>query len=216
VLQGVDDQVRRVLRAGAELKHRQNLGEGINGYPQPEHLLRTPQPGAQFVQLKVREPEMAEGALVQDLSMLTSTQEPGGDRGLTVAEDSLRGGRVEPFGQRREHPCNLLGRGFQTVQRSVVSSAECGMTGRASKGRDLLSATMCAIPNQSVDGSVCDAEVRALLVGTSEAFGGYPSGGLPAGFSPHSRGVLVQEQVSYPARGCRRGDRRGSQEGFMA
>ena len=30
MLQGVDDQVRRVLRAGAELKHRKNLCEGIN------------------------------------------------------------------------------------------------------------------------------------------------------------------------------------------
>ena len=68
-----------------------------------------------LVQLKVREPEMAEGAPVQDLSMLASARQPRGDRGLTVAEDPLGGGRVQPFGQRREHPCDLMRRGFQTV-----------------------------------------------------------------------------------------------------
>jgi hypothetical protein len=125
---------------------------------------------------------MAEGALVQDLSMLASARQPRGDCDLTVTEDPLRGGRVEPFGQRREHPCNLMGRGFQTVQRSVVSSAECGVTGLATKGLDLLSSTMCAIPNQSMDGSVCDAEVRALRVGTSETFGVYAFGGSSAAF----------------------------------
>jgi len=37
-----------VLRAGAELKHRKNLDDGINGQLQPEHLLGVAQPGAQF------------------------------------------------------------------------------------------------------------------------------------------------------------------------
>jgi len=33
---------------------------------------------------------------------------------------------------------------------------------------------MCAVSNQSVDVSVCDAEVRALVVGTGETLGIYP------------------------------------------
>jgi len=44
-----------VLRAGAELKHRNHLGEGIDGQPQPEDLGGATQPGSQFVQLEVRE-----------------------------------------------------------------------------------------------------------------------------------------------------------------
>ena len=35
------------------------------------------QPGAQFVQLEVREPEIAEAALVQGLRVLASTRQPG-------------------------------------------------------------------------------------------------------------------------------------------
>jgi len=36
--QGVDDPMRRVLRAGAEIEHGQKLGAGVDGQPQPEHL----------------------------------------------------------------------------------------------------------------------------------------------------------------------------------
>jgi hypothetical protein len=36
------------------------------------HLCGATQPGAQFIQLQVREPEMAEEALVQGLSVLES------------------------------------------------------------------------------------------------------------------------------------------------
>ncbi len=84
------------LCSGAELKHRQNLGEGIDR--QPEHLLGAAEPGAQFIQLQMREPEDAESALVQRLSVLASTSQPGGDGRLPVAEDPFGGGRVEPFG----------------------------------------------------------------------------------------------------------------------
>ncbi len=57
--------MRHVLGAGAELKHRKNLGAGIDGQPEPEDLFGAAEPGAEFVQLQVREVEMAEEALVQ-------------------------------------------------------------------------------------------------------------------------------------------------------
>jgi hypothetical protein len=69
VSQGVNNHVRCMLGAGAEGKYRNCLGEGIDGQPQPENLCGAALPGAQFVQLEVREPEMAEGALVQALSV---------------------------------------------------------------------------------------------------------------------------------------------------
>jgi hypothetical protein len=77
VSQGMDDQVRRVLRAGAEIQHGQQLGARIDGQPQPQHLCGAAQPGSQFVQLKMREPEGAEAALVQALSVLASTSQKG-------------------------------------------------------------------------------------------------------------------------------------------
>jgi hypothetical protein len=40
--QGVDDLMRCVLRAGAQLEHGQKLGARVDSQPPPEHLLRTP------------------------------------------------------------------------------------------------------------------------------------------------------------------------------
>ena len=68
--QGVDDPVRGVLRAGAEMEHRKNLGAGVDGQPDPEHVCGVAQPCSQFVQLEVWKVEMAERVLMQPLSML--------------------------------------------------------------------------------------------------------------------------------------------------
>ncbi len=68
--QGVDDPLRRVLRAGAEIEHGQKLGAGVDGQPQPAHLGTAAQPCAQFIQLHMRELEVAERVLVQRLSVL--------------------------------------------------------------------------------------------------------------------------------------------------
>ncbi len=84
--------MRGVLCAGAKVQHRKNLGAGIESQPQPEHLCGAAQPRAQFVQLEVWEPEMAEGALVQSLCVLTSTSQPPRDGGLAKSEDP-RGSR---------------------------------------------------------------------------------------------------------------------------
>jgi len=83
-----------VLRAGTELKHRKNLGQGIDGQPEPQNLLGTAQPGAQLVQLEVWEMKMAERALVQGVCVLTSTGKPSGDGGLSIAENTLRSGKI--------------------------------------------------------------------------------------------------------------------------
>ena len=54
-MQGVDDAMRSVLRSGAQMEHRKNLGAGVDDQPQPEDLCGAAQPGSEFVQLQVRE-----------------------------------------------------------------------------------------------------------------------------------------------------------------
>ena len=75
--QSVDEPLRHVLRAGTQLEDGKNLGAGINGQPEPEHLFGTAQAGAQFVQLQVREVEMEEEALVQRVRVYICTSEKG-------------------------------------------------------------------------------------------------------------------------------------------
>src|SRR5262249_17040980 len=60
----LDEDMRHGLRAGAEIKHGKNLRQGINGQPQPKDLLGAAQPGSDFIQLHVRELEVAEIVLV--------------------------------------------------------------------------------------------------------------------------------------------------------
>jgi len=75
--QGVDNPKCHVLCAGTEMEHGHKLRERIDGQPEPEHLCGAAQPGAQFVQLEVREPQIAERALVQGLCVLASASQKG-------------------------------------------------------------------------------------------------------------------------------------------
>jgi hypothetical protein len=148
VLERVDEEMSHVLGSKTELKHRQNLCQGIDGQLEPEHLSGAAQPGSQFIQLDMREPEIGEEALVQGLCMLPSAREPGGDGGLTVAEHTLSSGRIQPFGQRREHHGDLARGSFQTVQGSVAPGSEGSAASETSKGLDALGTAMLAIPSQ--------------------------------------------------------------------
>ncbi len=53
VSQGVNNGMRRQLRAVSHMQDRKKLREGINGQPEPEHLPLMTEPCAQFVQLQV-------------------------------------------------------------------------------------------------------------------------------------------------------------------
>jgi hypothetical protein len=76
---------------------------GVDDQPEPQHLGTTAEPGSQFVQLRMREMEMAEEALVQGVRVRARAGKPGGNGRLPVAEDSLGGGSVQSFGQGRQH-----------------------------------------------------------------------------------------------------------------
>jgi hypothetical protein len=72
VSQGVDDAMRGVLRAGTQMQDGKKLCARVDDKPEPRHLFGATEPCAQFVQLEVREVEMAEEALMQGLRVLES------------------------------------------------------------------------------------------------------------------------------------------------
>jgi len=100
VSQGMNDAMGHVLGARTELEHGKNFRTGVDGQPEPQRLRMAAQPGSQFIQLKMREVEMAEEALVQGVRVPACTSEPRRDGGLTGAEDPFGGGNIQPFGQR--------------------------------------------------------------------------------------------------------------------
>jgi hypothetical protein len=125
---------------------------------------------------------------VQSLSVRTSTREPAGYGRLLEAENTFTSGSVQPFGECREHHCDLLRGSFKPVQWTVASSTERGVAGLTTKRLDPLSMTVLPIADESMDVSVSDSKLGALLVRTGEALGGYPPGCSPAAFhlSPRS------------------------------
>jgi hypothetical protein len=172
----------RVLCAQTQMQDGKNLRTGVNRQPQPQHVCVAAEPRPQFVQLDIRKVEMTEKVLVEALSVVPSAGQPRGDGGLAVAEDPFGRGSIQSFGQGREHHGDLVRGSFQTVQGGVAPSTERGTAGRASKGLDVLGTAMRAIPDQRVEVSIGDSEVRALLIGTGQAFGGYPLGDSPPAF----------------------------------
>jgi hypothetical protein len=101
-----------VLRAGTQIADRNDLCKGVDGQPEPEHVLRAAQPGAQFIQLEVRKLEVGEAAPMQDLRVLASAGQPGGDSGMPIAEDPLSGRRVQPTSRAQSTPLLCDERGF--------------------------------------------------------------------------------------------------------
>jgi hypothetical protein len=160
-----------MLGTWTQMEHGKHLRARVDDQPEPQHLFSAAQPCAQFIQLEIGKLEMTEEALVQGLCVLACTSEPRRDGGLSKAKDPFGGGGIQSFGQRSEHYCDLMRRGFQAIQGCVASSTERGVAGLTAKGLDALGLAMFAIPNQGVDVSVCDPGVQALWVGTSEAVG---------------------------------------------
>ena len=113
--------------------------------------------------------EVAEAALVQGLGVLACTGEPPRDGGWSKAENPRSSGRIQPFGQCREHHGDLLGGGFQAIQGRVPSSAERGAARLTAKRLNALVLAMLAIPDQRVDLSIGDPTIHALLIGAGVA-----------------------------------------------
>jgi hypothetical protein len=70
--QEVNDLMRHVLRTRHQLEDGNKRRAVVDSQPQTQQVFVAAQPGAQFVQLKVRELEVGEAAPMQDLRMLES------------------------------------------------------------------------------------------------------------------------------------------------
>jgi hypothetical protein len=147
--------MRCVLCAGAHMQDRKNFREGGDGQPEKDAPVW----------------RSAAGCAIHP------TAGVGG-------ADGRRSARVSSVhaSPRSEHDGDLLRGGFQTVQGGVASGTEGGVAGRASKRLDPFNSTMLAIPDESMDLSICNGEVQALLVGTGVPLGVDSLGCSPAVF----------------------------------
>src|SRR5260370_32433036 len=95
------------------------------------HLRGTAQPGAQLVQLEMREMEMAEEALVQGVRVPTCTSEPPRNRGLSKA---LRPARLRKDRALRPEPRAPRRPGARGVSGETRGCCGGGFKGRWAPG----------------------------------------------------------------------------------
>jgi len=105
---------------------------------------------------------------MEELSMSACASQPGGNGGLLVAEDPFGSGWVQPFGQRRQHHCDLMRRCFQTIQGRVASSSERGVAGLTTKRLDPLGMSVLPIADENMDVSVSDSKVGRCWLGQAK------------------------------------------------
>ncbi len=96
--QPVDDELGLVLSPRTQLEQRNALGERIDSHPEPKHLRVTTQSGASFIQLHSWQCELTEGSLMQELRMLSCSQQPPRDGRMPHAKHSLRRRDIPSFG----------------------------------------------------------------------------------------------------------------------
>ncbi len=77
----------------------------------------TAQPRPQFVELDVVEVKSPEEAVMQRRAVRAGPRQPGGNRGMAMAEHPHGGGHTEPFSECREYFRDPLGCGFEAVER---------------------------------------------------------------------------------------------------
>jgi hypothetical protein len=75
--QFVHHRMGEILRTCPELQYWYDFGEWIDRDPEPEHMSPATQPCAQFVELDMREVQVAEDTVVQARAMFTGTGQPG-------------------------------------------------------------------------------------------------------------------------------------------
>ena len=101
LLESMDEAMGHGLGARAErVSPEESRVRGSMASQRKTNLVGAAQPGAQFVQLQMWEPQIGEGTLMQALGVLTCAREPGDAGSLSKAKDSRSRGRIQPFGQR--------------------------------------------------------------------------------------------------------------------
>jgi hypothetical protein len=111
--ESVDEDMCHVLCAPTQREDGKKLRTGVDGQPEPEHVLRAAQPGSQFIHVQMRDPQMTEAAFVQGLCLLACASEKGWCWGLVQSR--------RPVGQPK-------GPALRPLQRARRRSGEKGFS----------------------------------------------------------------------------------------
>jgi hypothetical protein len=98
-MQLVDHGMGGSLGSRAQVQHRDDLGQRIEGQPEPQGVRPIAEPTPQFVKLELREMEPSEEAVVQRRAVRAGPRQPGGDGRVAMAEHPHGSRHTQPFRQ---------------------------------------------------------------------------------------------------------------------
>jgi hypothetical protein len=156
-------------------EHGDDLAEGIDRQPQPQDRRRATQPGAQFVQVEMREGEVLQGAVRSPCALLPSPAQPGRDCAGMISTYAPSACHIQTFAQRGEHFSDAGGGSCESGQGGGAAGAlwSCGMLESARSECVGLCRVSRPRPGQA---RVGDLLRRTARHGTSKALCGDPFG----------------------------------------
>jgi hypothetical protein len=142
--------------ASVQMPHRNDLAERIDRDPEPECVRAVAQPRPQFVKLELAKCEIAQVAVMQRDTVLTSPCEPCCDGSMPMAKEAHCSGARAPFGQCGEHVAHPLSGGFEPLQWGMATGTEARGTGLAPEGLSAFDLAVRAVAREGVEVRIRD------------------------------------------------------------
>ncbi len=160
-----------LVLAIAKVKGGQDLGEWVDGEPQP-HATDLADSAVEFIHLDEGQEQVMEEALMKARAVIASTFQPAGDGGMGVAGAAHEEGNITTFSQEHQDQDDPLFSDLEAVE-GRISTGGKGLPARlASPILNVFEQTSFSIPDKGMELTVGHAEVITAWIGTGVAIGG--------------------------------------------
>ncbi len=112
-----------LVLAKAEMKRGQDLGNRVNGEPQP-HAADLADSAEEFIHLDEGQEQVMEEALMQARAVIAGTFQPAGDSSLSMAGAAHEDGNITTFSQEHQDQDDPLFSNLEAVERRISAGGK--------------------------------------------------------------------------------------------
>ncbi len=157
-----------LVLAKAEMKRGQDLGERVDGEPQP-HAADLADSAEELIHLDEGQEQVMEEALMQVRAVVTSSFQPAGDGGLSMTGAAHEDRNITPLSQEHQDQDDALFRDLEAVERRISTGGK-GLPARLTFPiLNVIEQTAFAISNKGMELVISYAEVITAWVGAGVA-----------------------------------------------
>ena len=171
-----------IILALAEVKRRQDLGDWIDGQPQP-HFAGTAYSAIQLIHLDEGQKQVVKKTVVEQRTVLAHTFQPTGNGGFTMTRTAHQDRDITPFSQEHQDQNDMAILGLKSIKGSMQTTGEALVTPLTFPILDVFVDTAFSITDNGVQQVINDAEVITQGIGTSVTLGGEMFGATASTFT---------------------------------